>query len=156
MDESLIAENDREQVREAEEAQVSALKRKLAHTTDHAKRAELNNRLARMGHDPNEDSLTGDPVPERKSPPRQTADAPPDTDFNKAAAKARDGGKGMSTEEPIPVGVESDKLPGDQEFKNFESGEREAKSAGEQDMPKNEPAKTGVKSDFLSGRRTRK
>src|ERR1700750_730361 len=83
------SEEDRKQIKAREKEEVAALKRAHAHTTEPAKRAELANRLALLGHDTNKYSQLGNPVPERQSPPKATADAAPDMDVNKAAAKAR-------------------------------------------------------------------
>src|ERR1700750_2544137 len=79
-----IEAEDEVQRKQAVKEQLAALKRAYAHSTEPAKRAELAARLARMGEDPNENSLTGNPVPERQSPPKATGAADtPDTDFNR-------------------------------------------------------------------------
>lgn len=117
-------EEDRAQAEEMTKEEIAALKRKLAHTTDSAKRAEINARLARHGEDPNEDSLRGNPVPDRKSPPKATADASPDLDANKAATKAR-GGKPQVM----------DRGYGQQEMINHDTGEWSIDNEpGHQDM----------------------
>jgi hypothetical protein len=108
-------EEDIKQVKQREKEELAALKRKYASTTDPAKRAELANRLATMGHDPNKDSRLGNPVPERQSPPKATADAAP-----RGHADMR---RELKLTEPAPIGVESDKMPGDQEMYNHETGE---------------------------------
>src|ERR1700755_1646967 len=82
-----IEAEDEEQRKQAVKEQLAALKRAHAHTTEPAKRAELANRLARMGEDPNENSLTGNPVPERQSPPKATAARTPDTAFKRLASE---------------------------------------------------------------------
>lgn len=123
----MFAEADRPGIREREKEELAALKRKYAHTTDSAKRAELANRLARMGHDPNEDSLLGNPVPDRKSPPKATVADIPDMDPNKAAAEAR----GVSPENMDAWGGKS---PGDQEMYNHETGKWSVTPIGEQAM----------------------
>lgn len=118
-----IQEEDEKERRQAEKEQLAALRRAHKMTTEPAKKAELANRLAMMGHDPNDDSKLGNPVPDRQSPPKATADAAPDMDVNKAAGEAR-GLKMMEASEPRPIGVDSDKLPGDQEMFNHDTGER--------------------------------
>lgn len=116
---------------EREREHVAALRREHAHVTEPAKKAELAARLARLGHDPNENSLTGNPVPERQSPPKATAAEVRDYDVNRMAAEAR--GTTVGADKHMPIGVESDKLPGDQEMFDHGSGERVMKSPGEQE-----------------------